>query len=244
MKPKRILVVSCSHGHLINDEAAAAVLKFREEYKPHTVLHLGDAIDAGCFMASNVRTGEGDPIDRDLQRGIEFVENLSPTTLFMGNHEDRLWRLRHESRNEFVTYAADRVIKSIEQLAKACKAEMVPYAGTFDPNSWRTYGGTAFGHGFMYNEQAARDHAEMLGMPVVIGHVHKLLRQPGRAIGAPEGIAVGCLCDIPSMAYAKTKRQTSAWDHGYAWGEYGENWCRLYLERISKWKRPNIPAGK
>jgi hypothetical protein len=152
--------------------------------------------------------------------------------------------MRGESRNEFVVYAANRLIETIEQLARHCKAELVPYAGTFDPNSWRLYGGTAFGHGFMYGEMCARDHAEMLGIPVVFGHAHKLIRQSGRVLGAPEGICAGCVCDIPSMAYAKTRRQTAAWDHGFVWGEYTDKYCKLYIERVNTWQRPKIPAGK
>lgn len=243
-KPKRILVVGCSHGEHIDTESAQAVLKFQQDYKPHTTLHLGDFIDAGAFMASKVRDGDGSAILPDLTEGMNFLSELRPTIMFCGNHEDRLWNLREDTKNELVRFAAGHVIEKIEYLARQVKAELVPYDGTYDPNSWREYGGTAFGHGFMYGEMCARDHAELVGQPVCHAHAHKLMRQPGRVIGAPGGICCASLASIPAMRYAKNRRQTAAWDNGYVWGEYTDKWCKLYLERIKIWQRPKIPRGK
>jgi len=73
-KPKKFMAVSCSHGHLINKDAAERVLKFRDEYKPDHVMHLGDFIDADCFRAGAMRNGEGSDIVADLLYGLEFVE--------------------------------------------------------------------------------------------------------------------------------------------------------------------------
>jgi predicted phosphodiesterase len=243
-KPKRIMAVSCNHGHHANKAALDAVLKFRDEYDPHTVLHLGDAIDLQAFMASKVGKGDGEAFVSDIAEGIGFIQDLRPTIFFIGNHEDRLFRELRQSKNDFVLWAAGNLLTKIEVALKSIKADMVPYSGTFDPKSWRTYGGTAFGHGYMYGEMCARDHAEMLGQPVAFGHAHKLIRQAGRVVGAPEGICVGCLCDLPAMSYAKMRRQTAAWDHGFVWGEYTDKWCKLYIERINAWGRPQIPKGK
>jgi len=243
-KPKRFLAVSCSHGHLINKDAAEAVLKFKDEYKPSHIMHLGDFVDCEVFRAGAIRDGSGGDIVSDLRYGLEFVERLAPNTLFLGNHENRLYRLLSESKNELVLYAAGDVVHKIELMAKQLKAEIVPYSGTGSTDCWRLLGNTAFGHGIMYNEQAARDHAEMLGRPVVFGHVHKILRQPGRCPGAPEGVSVGCLADIPAMGYAGTRRQTASWDLGYCFGEYTDTWCKVYTERITQWQPAKIkPAA-
>ena len=243
-KPKKFMAVSCSHGHLINKDASEKVLKFRDEYKPDHVMHLGDFIDADCFRAGAMRNGEGSDIVADLLYGLEFVEKLAPKTLFLGNHEHRLYKLLSESKNELVLYAAGDVVNKIELMAKNLKAKLVPYSGTGSVECWRLLGNTAFGHGIMYNEQAARDHAEMLGRPVVFGHTHKILRQPGRCPGAPEGVSVGCLADIPAMAYAGTRRQTASWDLGFAFGEYTDDWCKVYTERISQWQPKEIKRAQ
>jgi len=243
-KPKRILAVACSHGHLIDEDSAKAVLKFKRDFNPHRTIHLGDFIDVSAFMGGHIASGEGADVSGDMESGIDFVRQLEPDIIFNGNHEDRLWKLRESSNRELVVYAASRAIDAIEYMARDLKAELVPYAGTFDPNSWRTYGGTAFGHGFMFGEMCARDHAEMLGRPVVFGHAHKIIRQPARTLGAPEGICAGCLCSVPAMAYAKTRRQTAAWDNGWVFGEYTDKWCKLYVERRRAWQPAEIPHGK
>jgi hypothetical protein len=241
---KRILAVSCSHGQHINKEAAAEVLRVRHSAEFSSVVHLGDFIDAQAFMSKNMATGEGEALLDDMREGIQFVRDLGPTCIFLGNHEDRLWRLRQDSNRELVRFAAGQLIDHIEYMARQLKAELVPYAGLSNPDSWRLYGGTAFGHGYLHNVSAARDHAETLGRPVVFGHIHKLVRQPGRTLSASEGISVGCLCDIPAMGYAKNRRETAAWENGYGIGEYSDDWCNIELVRIGSWQGAKIQQGQ
>jgi hypothetical protein len=150
-QPKRILVVSCSHGQHINKEAAAEVLRVRHSAEFSSVVHLGDFIDAQAFMSKNVATGEGEALLDDMREGIQFVSDLGPTCIFLGNHEDRLWRLWQDSNRELVRFAAGQLIDRIEYMARQLKAELVPYAGLSNPDSWRLYGGTAFGHGYLHN---------------------------------------------------------------------------------------------
>lgn len=239
---KKILVVSCSHGNHIDKEAAKAVLKFKKDYKPHVTVHLGDFIDLSAFMMSNLRNGEGEGIEPDISEGIDFLTELEPTKIFLGNHEDRVFALRQHN-NELVSWAAGQVVEDIEYMARSLKAELVPYSGTFDPGSWRRYGNTAFGHGFLFSENACRDHAEMIGMPVVHGHIHRIAHQPGRSLGAPMGISVGCLASIPAMHYAKTRRATASWATGYGWGEFDATKCIIHTTRIKQWEQPSIPLG-
>ena len=238
---KRILVVSCSHGAHIDTESAETVIGFKRRYKPHMTIHLGDFIDLSAFMGSHLDKGHGDPIEPDLNQGLDFMRALEPNIVFLGNHEDRLYSLKQRG-SELVRYAAAEVIKNIKVMVKDLKAELVPYSGTFDPKSWRLVGGTAFGHGFLFNEQAPRDHAEMLGRPIVMGHIQRLVSQPGRCLGAPEGISVGCLASIPAMHYAKNRRATVAWDNGFGYGEYTDKWCNIKLERIRQWHPARIPT--
>jgi hypothetical protein len=244
MRPKKWLAVSCSHGHLINKDAAEAVIKFKHEYKPHTTIHLGDFIDADCFRAGAIRSGEGSDIIGDLVYGLEFLQRLEVTTVFQGNHEDRLYRLQSESKNELVQFAVAEVISKIDKMIYSLKAEYVPYAGMSNPASYRELGGTLFTHGYAFGQMAARDHVESTGKPIVMGHIHKLTMQPGRLPGAPLGFAVGCLCDIPAMAYAKNRRETATWEHGFAYGEYTDTWCTVHLERISKWQPAKYTQAK
>lgn len=229
---KKIVVVSCSHGHLIDKDAAEYALKFIDNYKPHTVVHLGDFVDMSVFMGNKE---DGDDISIDLLYGLQFLSNLRPNLVFLGNHEHRIYKILETAKNETVKFAAKKIADDIASICHGFKAELVPYSTIHDGSSWRLIGNTAFGHGYLYNENAARDHAEMLGRPVVFGHIHRLIRQPARTIGAPEGISVGCLCNIPSMEYAGRRRATVAWDVGFGYGEYNTENCIINLERIKSW---------
>lgn len=243
-KPKRWLAVSCSHGHLINKDAAEAVLKFRDEYKAHTVIHLGDFIDASCFRAGAIRSGEGSDIIGDLVYGMDFLRRLKPTTIFQGNHEDRLYRIISESKSELVQFAAREVVSKIESLVHTLKADYVPYAGMANPASYRELGGTLFTHGYAFGQMAPRDHVESTGRPIVMGHIHKLTAQPGRLPGAPMGYAVGCLTDIPAMQYAKSRRETACWEHAYCHGEFTDTWCSVNMVRINQWQPAQYKQAK
>jgi len=244
MKPKKWLAVSCSHGHLINRDAAEAVLRFKADYRPETTIHLGDYIDADCFRAGALRSGEGSDIMGDLVYGLEFLQRLEVTTVFQGNHEDRLYRLQSESKNELVQFAVGEVISKIDKMIYSLKADYVPYAGMSNPASYRELGGTLFTHGYSFGMMAARDHVESTGRPIVMGHVHKISAQPGRLPGAPMGYAVGCLCDIPAMQYAKNRRETATWDHSFAWGEHTDKWCTVNIQRINKWQPAKYTQAK
>lgn len=243
-KPKRWLAVSCSHGHLINKDAAAAVAKFAADYKPQVRIHLGDFIDADAFRAGALRSGEGSDIIGDLIYGLEFLKRIEFTTIFQGNHEDRLYRLLSESKSELVQYAAGDVVHKMEGMISELKADYVPYAGMSNPASYRELGGTLFCHGFAFGMMAPRDHVESTGRPIVMGHIHKIAAQPGRLPGAPMGYAVGCLCDIPAMTYAKNRRETGTWDHAICYGETTDKWCSVNIARINEWQPAEYKQAK
>lgn len=240
---KRFVVVSCSHGEFINREAAQKTLDFIREYRPHRVYHLGDAIDCAPFRAGALRDGSEGNMEADLQFAMEFMEHLSPHVWFMGNHEHRVYALRH-SRNEVVAYAANDLVTKIQSLAKRLKAEIVPYAGTYNPESCRHIGGTVMLHGWLFGENATRDTVEMIGAPVIHGHTHRAVIQSGRMQGSPQGISVGCLCDIDAMSYAHTRRQTTTWQHACCWGEFSDKWCKANLKVFNTWQRPEIRPAK
>lgn len=233
------MAVGCSHGHLANKAATREALKFKERWKPQVTIHLGDFFDLACFM----REGHGRELDTadilaDLAQGEEFLRALEPNWLFLGNHEDRLWRLAM-SRNGTIAFAAMQGAQQIDDLAKDLKAQLVEYdiqAG------WRTPCGsdTKFGHGYMFNENAARDHAEAFGK-CVIAHIHTPCQQRGRRDDNPTGYCVGTLADIPAMRYAKTQRSRLRWGHGFAWGEFCQDETVVWVAeetQAGNWRLP------
>lgn len=237
------MAVSCSHGHLINEEASAKALKFKKKYKPDITLHLGDFIDASAFMGKGTGTDtESDDIWRDLRAGLEFVERLEPDVLFCGNHEARLWNLL-ESKNELKRDCARNNIDRIQQFAKKTGAKLVEYGSMSDPESYRRLGPLAVGHGWSFGMNAERDHAAITGRPTLIGHVHRLQRQPAYFFGGPEGVSVGCLCDINKMKYASTRRATAGWVNGWVYGTVSDDNYELHIKRATRWtKQKEIPT--
>lgn len=229
-KSKRWLAVSCNHGEHIDTGAAAELWKFCDEFRPQYRIHLGDIWDTTAWRAGAGGTAdEGADVGADWDAGCQFLRRFRPHLVFLGNHDVRPQRyLRHP--NALLRRAAELYTQDIENLIQRdLRAELVQYDIR---TGWRTIGGTAFGHGFMFSENAVRDHVEMLGRPVVMGHLHYVGTQVGRAIGAPAGYCVGCLADINKMDYAKTRRATTRWGNGWAYGEFTADHCEVHLHHV------------
>ena len=215
---KKLFAVGCSHGHLADKEALETVLGFKERWNPATTIHLGDFMDLGALMGMGRAAEEvADDLAYDYQKGMEFLKALEPNTVFLGNHEDRVWKLLSH-RNELVSYAAGKIADDLERGIKKLKSELVPY--DID-TGWRKFGDCSFGHGYMCNEAAIRDHAEFIGK-CCIAHLHRPGIARARRHGGATGMCVGTLANIPMMSYAKIRRARSQWNHGFAYGEYCE----------------------
>lgn len=234
---KRFLALGCSHGHLQDDAAVKAVLKFRKAFKPHRVIHLGDFIDTAAFRSGAMGTpDEAVDLKGDLGHGLNFLRALEPTDVLIGNHEDRLWAAA-KHYNAVKAYAAQAIIDDIHRLMKARKVNFIDH---YDINrSWIELGDAKFIHGYMYGENAIRDHAEHFGK-CVIAHLHQVGSAAGRRSDHAKAYCVGTLANIPAMAYAKTRRATARWSHGFAWGEYKEGGeCRINLSQCEPGQAAN-----
>ena len=205
-KWKRWLAVSCSHGHLANPAALRAALEMKKRWKPDVTMHLGDFVDLSGLMGS-ARKDPDSPerstsIREDFDAGLNFLRELGANWIFQGNHEHRLTALQY-SPSAIVAHCCTSALSEIHNTCKDLRATYIPYD---IEQGWRDLGGTAFGHGYMFNESSVRDHVEMLRKPVVFGHLHRVDRSAGRSIGAPVGWTIGCLADIGSMHYARRQR--------------------------------------
>jgi len=238
MSYKRILFVGCSHGKYIDPIAKRAVLKFRDRFKPHTVVHLGDACDTAAFRSgAHGSSDESEPVEPDIEGGMQFLEELKVTHFLCGNHEARLWRMR-ESSNAVVAYAANKAVQHIEDTCRRIRARMFKYDAI-----WQ---GIQFGnframHGVMYGENATRDHAEAFGN-VVHAHTHRAAVAKGRRSDCPTAYCVGTLTRTRNMDYASTRRATLAWSQALVCGEYNDNIAHLCLherqDNESDWRLP------
>jgi predicted phosphodiesterase len=231
---RKWVAATCSHGADIDPKAREAFLAFLDRYKPDQRIHLGDAIDLACLRAG-ARRDPDDP-DRaeslmdDLLAGLSFLHEMRPTMYFHGNHEQRAVTLAH-SANQVVAYAAGAVMAKIHDGLAKYKTEIVPYRG-MARGSVRYLGGTAFLHGALFNVSAARDTAETIGAHCVFGHTHRVAMEPARVHADAIGYNIGCLARL-DMEYAAGRRQTLAWRHGFAYGEYSDTACTVNLVTLS-----------
>lgn len=229
---------SCSHGHLIDEPSAKAYLEFNERYKPHKRLHLGDFLDLAALRKGGEVNGadSAESITDDFNAGISFLKEMRPTDIFIGNHEARLYELARSPR-AIISHCAGGVIGQINDVARELKAKLYPYDIA---KGWLKVGDTLFGHGYMFNENAIRDHAETVGK-CVIGHLHIAGEQPGRRLDGAVGYCLGLLGDIERMGYARQRRATLRWRNAFAWGEYCDDETIIRIEKRCEngtWRLP------
>jgi len=232
------MAVGCSHGALIDPKAESAVLRFKRAFKPRRVFHLGDWCDTAAFrLGAKGTPDEGEDIDPDIQAGFDFLVKLGATDCTMGNHDERPWRFL-KSPNAIVKKAAAEVVTDINDFMKL---HNIRWVNTWSNRSWIKAYGFKWMHGYMYNENVARDHAEAHGN-VVFAHAHTAMLQKGRRDDNPTGVCVGTLSNIPAMEYAKSRRKTLSWSQAIVYGEgCGDTmgWIQLYENGQSgPWRLP------
>ena len=239
------MAIGCSHGNRANQDALAAALLFRERFKPHEVIHLGDAYDLASLRSGSLRdpqdSDQADDYLDDIQEGAKFLDELRPTVFTMGNHDERAKKyLNHHNAvvRGFAEAVWERMLKPIE---KHCHT-FIKYNDALDRSFYRV-GGFKWGHGVLFGENFIRDSAETFGN-CVVAHAHRAGQATGRTQSSPLGICVGTLADIPAMDYASKRRSTLAWSHGVVFGEYTETSAQLYLhqwpQNEQKWTLPSF----
>ena len=216
---KKWMAVGCSHGDQIDPEARKAVLTFRDRWKPDTTFHLGDFLDLAAFRSGAVNdpnsADRAASVSDDLSAGIDFLHELRPQHILFGNHEARLYKLA-ASPNALAAHAATLTLQAIEDAAKKLKARTYPY----HIRSYAELGGTKFLHGYMFNVQAIRDHAETYGN-CVLAHLHRVGSERARTLDGATGHCTGMLARF-DMEYASTRRATLGWSQGFAYGFYND----------------------
>ena len=218
------LIVGCSHAKYADPAAIDAVLRFRDRFRPTIVAHLGDFCDLSAFMRSNVKTGDGDEVDPDIDGGIAFLKQLRPTIVLAGNHEDRLWRLQND-QNNIVSSLAHRCVVDIQKAVNDLGAVFVPYAGHYQQYK---LGNFKLMHGTIFSENACRDEAETHGN-CVCAHTHRTGVSPGRRDDHPKCFNVGTLTRRAAFEYSKTRRSELSWSQGFVYGYTSDTRCQFWL---------------
>ena len=238
---QRIMAVGCTHGHLIHPKLRKQVLAFRKAFNPQIRVDLGDLIDTAAFRAG--ATGGHDECEDprpDANAAVEWLREYEPTHIAWGNHCWRLWKLANHPK-QIISVAASTLRKQLTDEATKLYAKTVPY---HIRDGWHVIGGYYWGHGYMVNIQAVRDHAEMLGGAVVMAHIHKPEMYVPRTINARPSFCAGTLMDPRNAHYAEFRRATLQWAPGIVYGEVSDTDARLHLAMGSAWSdQINVPPG-
>ena len=238
-KYERFIAISCSHGKYADETAIDAVLKMRERWNPSIVVHLGDWCDTTAFRSGAIGSSdESEPVAPDIDGGLSFLRKYRPTHVLDGNHEDRIPRMLSH-RNALVAYAAQQATDYIDRTFVEIGCRRIPYDGVFQK---LVIGDVTFTHGTIYNENSARDMAEIYGGKVIFGHTHRSQQAEGRTIKESTGYCTGTLTRRGEMDYAKARRATLGWRQGLVYGEIGPKGSAVWLitrgEFDKEWRLP------
>jgi hypothetical protein len=222
---KRVMAVGCSHG---------------EKFRPEVRFELGDLIDTACFRTGATGTkDESHSSKEDHARAVSWIREYEPTHIAWGNHDWRLYDMMTHPK-AIVSDLASQLWTSLELEAEKVRAKTVPYD---IEDGWHYLGGRAWGHGYMYNSFAVRDHAEMLGMPVVMAHLHAPQQIRGRTINNTESFCVGAMADDRKLTYGRRRRNSLTHGHGLVYGELSETESHLWLIHAENGKPFRFPPN-
>lgn len=229
---KKFLAVGCSHGELVDQSAVSALLKFKHDFAPDKVIHLGDWCDTSAWRTgAKASADEVASVADDIGSGLDFLEKLEPNLVFNGNHEHRIWQAATKP-NAIVRHAAQATVAEIQGFIKEqLKAEYVEdYA--LD-RSWRMMGNMLVGHGFFYNATAVKKHADKMGN-CMFAHLHRQEIARSDRGDNSVGICVGYLGRRDLFTYAERWESRFRWNAGWCYGEYSDTDCHWQLHRFQQ----------
>lgn len=238
---KRIMAVGCSHGDLCHPVIREQVLEFKRRFNPHYRMELGDLIDTACFRngAAGTKDEARSPRD-DRSAALRWIAEYEPTHIAWGNHDWRLHELKDHPKAIIATLAGD-MWDELEAAARNVKAKTVPYDIKY---GWHHLAGYDWGHGYMYNQWALRDHAEMNGSPTVMAHLHYAHSVEGRTRKDTPSFCAGALADDTKLIYGRRRRACLNHNHGLVYGEVDVSGDRadLHLLRSEQGEPLRIPS--
>jgi len=201
MALETFVVFGDPHGDKVCQKAKGALLSFLADFKPRILVHGGDNWDFSHIRAKASPKDEDGSAVEDVAAGNEFflqVMAFGKRKFFLrGNHDERLWDIRHNSMKSVIRDAADEGIKKIEGLVAQRKVTMLPYHsrdGILEVDGLKVLHGYAAGVG------AARRFAQVYGS-CAFAHTHSMDVAPVERWPEPSiAYGTGCLM-VPEQAY-------------------------------------------
>ncbi len=220
------MATGCLHSTHACREYMRNVRAFKAAFKPDRHTELGDLLETTALRAGASGTKDaGTPLEPDVKAALNWLIEMAPDDWLLGNHDDRVVQLM-DHPSAIVAELARRLWVDMQAAADKAHCKIHPYD---IGQGWIKVGNMYMGHGYMYNINALRDHVEMMGGNVVMAHLHVAHTFRGRNHAGHWGVCVGTGADPQSMSYARRRRQTLAWNHGIAYGEYTDDDSTMHL---------------
>lgn len=204
----RFLILGDVHVPHQDDVALKTLLKFKEDFKPHETVIIGDFIDATAISTYAHDIKEGADQLHEFEMANDLLDKLKPQVYMAGNHEERFYR--------------SNVPQDYRRLLDPRRWLNIKKRGIkwYDYSSYRKdihrIGNLNCIHGFGFSKHIAYQNALKYGN-VVFGHTHRFQTHTiGRSEGNVTGYNIGCLCDLEA-SYAGT-RDPHGWAHGFGFG--------------------------
>lgn len=225
------VIITDTHGSKVDPAAFAAVLADIKRLDPDEIIHLGDSIDCGGFLAEHHTLGFVAETDYTYEDDVaaanshfDQIQEIAPRAKFHlleGNHERRVETycvtkaLRNGKDSEFLRrLISPHTLLKIEERGIHYYREGEKYRGATVPG-WLRLGKCWFVHGICASKHAASVTLQKAGGNVVFGHTHRIdsAHTDLPNVGAIAAWNPGCLCTKQPLW-----RHTSptGWGTGYA----------------------------
>jgi predicted phosphodiesterase len=209
---ERLLLLPDTHAPYHDPCAWAVMMKLAREYRPDTVVHLGDLAD--CLTVS--------AHDKDPRRGTQFEDEAKVVrerreelegfgaqrnVICLGNHEYRLRR--------YLMQQAPALMSSV-----GIEAQLGLDNGRWRIVPYREHGRIGKLHlthdANYHGANAVRQMAVAFNASVAFGHTHRMgLSYFGDVAGKRHvSVNLGCLCKIEEATFAPAI-QRMTWQHGF-----------------------------
>jgi predicted phosphodiesterase len=229
-KLDKLLLVPDCHVPFHDDRAWKLMMKVARQFKPDTVVHLGDLADFYSVSAHSKNPERGGLLEQELievKKKRAELDRLKPKrkVFVEGNHEQRLIRYLQDKAPEL------NGLISLDSLLKLSENgwEHVPYRSHIKIG--KLYLTHDVGSGGKYSTARAM---ETFQHSVAIGHHHAMqYAVQGDATGKHQvGAQFGWLGDVKKVDYMHSIKAKRAWSLGFGIGYHDLTTHYVYLQPV------------
>lgn len=206
----RWMALSDTHGDHADGAALKVAREFMGEFKPTLRLHLGDLWDFRWLRRSASEDEKAKDVRADFDAGLELLGWYKPTTVLLGNHDQRLWDLldhAHGGPRSLANAWIDEFDAAVRgaKVYPYCKRRGIARVGTLKAL-----------HGYAHGVGCGRRHALAYG-DCMFGHDHRVSQTTVERDDGGTAYGIGCLCAL-DLDYNRGNLGTLAQQHGFAFG--------------------------